>query len=515
MTDYSRNQTKTLLAQIDAWLYLIIGLTLLFGTGIFLSKSFKSVPEGKAMVLIRKTGTPLRSGQIIATDKKQKGIQLKMYPEGWHFLNPYTWEAKIVDKIEVPEGQLGVLIRLYGAPLPKGQVLAGEGQKGILAKVLRPGRHTINPYAFRVELHPKISIPAGHLGVVIRISGKEPKEPNMFITNNGERGVQKETLDEGDYYINPYIKKVVPVDVRAHKFEMHGQRGITFPSKDGFKISMDGTIEWYIDRKRVAEVFVKYVDKLDSKDRVIKNIVDKVILPYARGFSRIEGSKYLARDFIGGKTRQQFQDEFLSGMKKACGTQAIIIRSTLVKNVIPPEGIVKPIKQREIAIRLREKYVQQMEREKQQKQLSIQKTLQYRAKYQKQAQADVSVAITKAEQRKQVEIINALKKLQYAKLRLQAARNDAKIILARGQAKAKVILLKNKANAEGLRKAVEAFGTGQAYIRYLFYQKLAGSFQTILSNTRGPFIRVFQDLSKSLPTTTPSTLKQGAAHGKP
>lgn len=516
MPDYQTDRATMLWIQYRPWIWIGVAALAFLGVGIFMSKAFISVPEGKAMILLRKTGKDLSSGQLITTDPNQKGIQLEPYPEGWHFLNPYTWEAMIVDKVEIPEGKLGVVLRLFGDALRKGQVIAEKGQKGILAQVLRPGRHTINPYAFKVELHPKFSIPPGHLGVVLRVSGQEPKDPNRFVTQKGERGIQKEALDEGDYYLNPYVYQVIPVDVRAHKFEMHGRQGITFPSQDGFRISMDGTIEWYIDRTRVSEVFVKYVD---DKKNVIGNIVEKIILPYARAFSRIEGSKYLARDFIGGKTRQQFQEHFLRGMQQACGSQGIIIRSALVKNVVPPKGITKPIMEREIAIRLREKYKQQMEREKQQKQLSIQKTLQNRAKRENNVQADVAVAVTKAEEKRQVALINAKKKLQYAQLQLQAALNEAKIVLAKGQAKSKVILLKNKANADGLRDAVKAFGSGNAYVRYLFYQKLAGSFQSILSNTQGPFIQVFQNLSKSLKAlpslqSSPSPTTKGKQHGR-
>lgn len=510
MTEFQTNSVKMLWIQYRSLLMLIGAAVVFIGSGIFLNKAFINVPEGHLMVLVRKTGLDLEPGQIITENPKQKGIQLKTYGEGWHFLNPYTWEAKIVPKTEVPRGQVGIRIRLYGSRLAKGQVIAGKDskgnpQKGILPGRLTPGRYTINPFAYRLEFHKKIAVPPGHLGVVIRQSGNNPKNPNLFMTLDGERGVQKKALSEGDHYINPYIMKVVSVDTRAHKFEMIGKKGITFPSKDGFKITMDGTIEWYIDRTRVSEVFVKYVDNNSS---VINNIVNKIILPYARGFSRIEGSKYLARDFIGGKTRQRFQEDFLLGMQKACGSQGIIIRSALVKNVVPPKGIVKPIMEREIAIRQREKFVQQMEREKQQKQLSIQKTLQSRAKKVNKAQADVAVAVTQANQRKQVAIIEAKKKLQYAILQLKAAQNEAKIILAQGQAKAKVIRLKNKANAEGLRNASKAFGSGEAFVRYLFYRKLARSFQSILSNTDGPFLQVFRDMSR---TDRPVRKKAGAA----
>ena len=49
---------------------------------------------------------------------------------------------------------------------------------------------------------------------------------------------------------------------------------------------------------------------------------------------------------------------------------------------------------------------------------------------------------------------------------------------------------------EGLKEAASAFGNGQAYVRYLLYQKLAPSFRYILSNTDGPFLNIFKELTK-------------------
>jgi regulator of protease activity HflC (stomatin/prohibitin superfamily) len=491
--------------EMRSWVYLFVGAVIAIGLGLFFFKGFVSVPEGQAMILIRKTGKPLAPGQIITDDPSQQGIQLQLYPEGWHFLNPYIWEAVIVPKLEIQEGKLGVKIRLYGEKLPLGQVIAENGQKGILADILRPGRHTLNPYAYRVEIHPKVEINPGHVGVVVRLSGKDPENPNVFITKQGERGTQNQTLEPGHYYVNPYIQNIIPVDVRAHKFDLENEHRINFPSKDGFNISMDGTIEWSIDRERVAEVFAKYVD---DRSAVIQNIIEKIILPYARAFSRIEGSKYLAREFIGGDTRQKFQEDFFHGMKKTCDSQGIKIKAALIKNVIPPKGIIDPIKQKEIAIRQREKYLKQMEREKQQKQFAIEKNLQSRAQLQKQAEADVSVNYTNAEREQQVALINAQKQLEYARLRLQAANNQAQIILSRGQAKSQVIRLKNKANAEGLRHSVSAFGSGDVFVRYLYYQKIAPSIQYILSNTDGPFLRIFEELGAKLPASPSPQITQ-------
>jgi regulator of protease activity HflC (stomatin/prohibitin superfamily) len=440
------------------------------------------VENGKAAILIAKTGDELPSGEIIAMPG-QKGIQLEALPEGWYWRNPYTWTWKIVDQVQIHSGKVGIKIRNYGKDLPPGEVIAHGDQKGIQADVLRPGRYVINPFAYLVKEYDIVTIESGHVGVVTLVSGKDPKNPNEFLVDAGERGVQKHTYPPGTYYPNPFQEKIIPIDTRSHRFDMAQEKIIRFPSLDGFDITMEGTIEWYIDPLRVSEVFVKYIDTRP----IVTCIVEDIILPNARAFSRIEGSKHLARDFIGGTTREKFQEEFLAGIHKSCQSQGIIISSALVRQITPPDAIAKPIKDRELAIRARELYETEKERERQQKLLAEAQKMKDRKTLTTAAEADVSVATTKANQEKEVAIIEATRQLEVARLQLQAAQNQAEAKIAEGKAKADVIQYKNAAEAAGLKNSAEAFGDGNAYVRYLMNLKLAPSITYILSNTDGPF----------------------------
>jgi regulator of protease activity HflC (stomatin/prohibitin superfamily) len=455
-----------------------------------ISRSICQVDQGEAAIMIKKTGEDLPAGHIIALKPEQKGIQLDPLPEGWYFKNPYTWTWNIVRQVEIPEGKLGVKIRLFGGPLDKGRVIAKEGQKGILGQVLRPGRYLINTLAYKVEIHKAVQIPPGYVGVVTLMSGKDPQVKNTFLVETGERGVQRKTLIPGTYYLNPYIMDVDPVDIRSHKFDLGGRYIIRFPSADGFEISMQGTVEWYIDPERVPEVYVKYKDHRP----IVTCVVEKVIVPYSRSLSRIEGSKYRARDFISGVTRQEFQNKFFAGLKEVCSLQGIVIKSAMVRDTVPPEEIAAPIREREISIRQREKYEQEKDREKQQKQLSMELKLKERKQMINKAQADVSVQITNANQKKEVALIEANRKLDVAQKELQAARDLAKAIFARGKAKADVIIYNNTAEARGLEQSRKAFGEGSAFVRYLFNLKLAPAITYILANTDGPFAEIFQDI---------------------
>jgi regulator of protease activity HflC (stomatin/prohibitin superfamily) len=459
---------------------------------LFIFSGVLNVQANHIAVLIRKNGENPPDGSVVAQSPDQKGIQLLPVPEGLYWKNPFTWDWVIMPKVEIPQGKVGVRVRLYGEELPPGKIIAGEGQKGILEVPLRSGRYAVNKLIEKIELSDAVDIQAGYVGVETLLAGTEPKDTNEFVVQPGEKGVQPLTLTPGTYVINPYVKRIDTVDLRAHRFDMEGTDSIRFPSSDGFPITMVGTIEWYIDKVRVPEVYVKYVDKRD----VITCLVEKIILPNARAFSRIEGSKHLARDFISGVTRQEFQDAFLAGLKKACALQGVIIKSALVRDTVPPDEIATPIRDKEIAIREREKVEQEKQREIQEKQLSMETKLMDRMTKIKDVEAQVSISITKAKQLQRVAIIDADRKLAVATLELKAAEDQAKALMEKGEAQADVIRYGNKARAAGILAARMAFRDGAVYVKYLYYQKIAPALAYILANTDGPFADIFQEFAK-------------------
>jgi hypothetical protein len=80
-----------------------------------------------------------------------------------------------------------------------------------------------------------------------------------------------------------------------------------------------------------------------------------------------------------------------------------------------------------------------------------------------------------------------------AKLKLEAAQKQAEALVSRGTAEADVVLLKKQAEAEPLRQQVQAFGgDGRAYAQFFFYQKVAPSIKSILTDSDGPFADVFK-----------------------
>ena len=94
-------------------------------------------------------------------------------------------------------------------------------------------------------------------------------------------------------------------------------------------------------------------------------------------------------------------------------------------------------------------------------------------------------------------LTQANKRLEVAKLELEAATETAAAMLARGQAEAEVVRLEYEAEARPLRDAIRAFGGGEGYAQYFFYQKLGPAIKSVLASTEGPFADIFRSLSAS------------------
>ncbi len=432
-------------------------------------------------VLIKKTGQDLPSGCIMALDTKQKGIQLDVLSEGRWFKNPYTWDWKIHNITDIPAGKLAVLTRLYGNDLPLGRIIAENGTKGIMPDVLSPGKYRINPYAFDVALFDAITIKPGHVGVIVSLVGNDvlnsdpaPEKKNTFLTEPDMKGVMTNVLDPGTYYLNPYMVKVVEVNLQSQRFEMSGKDIITFLTLDGFTVDVEGTIEFALTREN-SSLLTHRVGDMDD-------IIKKLILPRARGFSRIEGSKHPAIDFIVGETRQKFQNDLELHLREKCKDWGLDVKSVLIRKISVPDQIASISRDREMAVQEAKKYDQQIEQAKSQAELVKQEMLAEQNKERVQADTARILAVINAQQEQEVKLIAARKDLEVEKVKYDAAafQADATILTAEGQRDA--IRAQNTAEASVLTDQVKAFGTGMNLARYLFYQRIGPRINSILSS---------------------------------
>ena len=441
---------------------------------------------GEIAVLIAKTGADLPSGQILALEKGQKGIQLEVLAEGRYFRNPYTWGWQIRPITDIPAGKLGVLTRLYGKDLPGGEILAPEGCKGIVPEVLRPGKYRINPFAYSVQtpLPDAITIRPGFGGVVTALTGLDvlnaevpEADRNTFLVKAGMKGVQPGILDAGTYYLNPYMVIVTEVNLQSQRFEMSVEDAISFLTLDGFTVNVEGTIEYALMRDRAA-LLTHQVGDMDD-------ILKKIVLPKARGFSRIEGSKNLAKNYIAGATRQKFQDNLESHLIAQCKNWGVEIKSVLIRNITPPDAIASIIRDREVAVQDANKYGQQIEQAKSEAELVKQEMLAVQNKEKVEADTARIRAVIAAEQGREVKLTQANRDLEVAKLGNAAAKAQAEAKLLQAAAEGNVIRMRNEAEAGVIENQVKAFGTGLNLARYAFYGRIGPKIRSILSGDQG------------------------------
>lgn len=509
-------------AKIGLGLILFAAFVLVVGAVIVYNSFRIYVPPKHIAVLTRKTGKDLENQLEIAPDATHKGLQNEILMEGRYFRDPYNWGWSVYPQIEIPNGKMGVRIRLYGDDLSPGKFAATEeNEKGIVEEVLRPGRYPINAividksgpgkgklltprhkndYVEIVELHDPVTIPAGFKGVVTNLHSELPDDSNKLLVDANNRGVYASALDPETYYMNPYLYRIEAIDCRSQRFDLAENGDMGFPSKDGFWVSLDGIIEFRVKPDKASEVYVLYND-LSNDDGVghdiDREIIRKVIMPNARSFCRLRGSDSSGREFIGGETRSAFQKDFENSIRETCDKQGIEIIQALITNINPPQAIADPVRQREVARQKLKQYQQQKLQQEQEAKLAKETALVEQRQRLVEAARDVVKLTTEARKRQDVALEEANRDKEVAEQQLAAAKDQAEAILAESGAQAAVVNFENEADAAGWKKAVEALGNdGQAFARYVLYQKLAPGYKTLMTNTAdSPLMDVFKNMS--------------------
>lgn len=204
------------------------------------------VPRGKIGLLSAKDGAQLPTGAILArhvdcdnfqdtrkflTNGGQRGKQVGYLNNGVYRINPLLFEIALADITNIEDGQVGIITALDGTPLDAGNIagvvvdghnnfqdfdkfLEKGGQRGLQTQVVQAGNYSFNPWAVQVEKVPMTQIPIGNVGVVISYVGDEGTDltgdtfKHGNIVKKGQKGVCVSPLDPGKYAINPYTHKI-------------------------------------------------------------------------------------------------------------------------------------------------------------------------------------------------------------------------------------------------------------------------------------------------------------------
>lgn len=489
--------------------------------GAFLAQQFwkweverVEVPPGKFLVVIHRWGKDLPPDEILAPDESYKGVMRETRPTGRHFLNPVFWSYEIHDLVNVPAGQCLVLTRKFGKLPSGGQVVAGDEERGIVGDPLRQGSYAINPYAFDKELVPVRKIEAGYVGVRTLKVGKDPRElkpgdrPSPYVVPAGYRGVQADPARPAEYYVNPYVETINPVEVRSHKVEF---KDIQFPSKDGFFLNPHVQVEYSVMERLAPELIVRVTDfgelyqKDDTPQDIEKNeILQKLVLPQVRGYARIEGSNFNAADFINigdpkakdkaANSRQLFQRALLASVRKRCAAVGVEIRAITVADMKLPQELLDEISAREQAVQEQQRNLELVKQFKQEQSVKAEEARKGQKTQVVQAQTRLLQTQTQAEQDLKVEKQKLEAAVTVAESDLAAAKATAGSVRDKGKAKADVVMADNKAEVAALRKSVEGFGGAQYFAQYKVLERLAPALSEIFTSDTSDFGKLFSGL---------------------
>lgn len=506
------------------------------------------VPPGKMAIITAKSGSPLSPGQILAKSG-QMGVQEEVLGEGRHIWNPYFYDWQIVDAQYIPPGKVGVVTSYVGDASPSGGILADPGQKGLWRPVLGPGRYRFNPVGYSIEIVDAVSIPVGFVGLVSDVDTAARSEA-------APQGLYKDVLQPGLYYINPYVHKVVALEVGVNQVSFTGERGsvvrtknvaldesnqvfqrmnqnfmvqqermreeasnsstgiedwqndptsmlrkassadifsrrgtvtfedgrppamernalaeynlnqvVRFPSRDGFSITLDMTVEFELLPENMHILFVKQGS--------LPEVVEEVLIKKISSVASLKGSGYRAVDFIAGEGREKFQNDLTDELKRQLQTEKLIIHSALIRNVNVPKEILEPLR---VASLSRETELTNKEKQNTAKrQADLNRELGLIAQFGEQVTQETQKlkAQIKADTEKTVATVQAETLRQMAEVDKQTAVLGAERTVALGKADTEAKRMVEAELAKGFGMKVAAFSkNGGDYSLYEFANQL-------------------------------------------
>ena len=498
------------------------------------------VPSGKFLIRIHRWGKDLPPDQVVAPDESYKGIMEEPLTEGRVFLNPILWSYEVHDLIAVPPGKCLVLTRKFGTAIPKerlaaGDILAREGERGIVEEVKMPGSYRLNHYAYDWKLEPAVEVGFNQVGVRTLKIGKDPatlppREARRYVMPAGYRGVQEEVVPPGTHYINPFRETIIPVEVGSHIVEL---TDIEFPSRDGFILKPHVLVEYQVRPDKAPELLVRLSDEGilhqadQNTDQINSNdLLQKIILPHMRGYARIEGSNLDAKDVIVTDTgrpgdpklanvRERLQRTLLDKVKPKCEEIGIDIRTVRLATFDPPKELVEQISARDVARVHIEKNKTLLEQYKTKQELEAARAKEEQASQKVKAETRRVQAQTQATQKKEVELLRLKQELENAKINLEAARERAEAIQKTGKADADVINFENEVEVAEIKKAIQGFASVQNFAQYQVLKKLAPALTEIFASDDSEFARLFATYLSAPPPGATKAAMPAAAAGSP
>ncbi|VGO21079.1 SPFH domain-containing protein [Pontiella sulfatireligans] len=432
------------------------------------------IDPGKVGVVTSKVGAKLPEGEFIA-ERGQKGIWRSVLGPGKYRMNPYGYNVEIVDAISIPIGYDGVVTSLAGERAASGE-FANAKQQGVRKDVLQPGLYYVNPKEYKVDV---LEIGINQVSLMGESGGKVVTKARQLGQNEALNVLQANMLQRQEEKRADYFsqrkgqeqvdfkagKRVRDADYAAMEVgEMNLMELVSFPSRDGFPISLDMTVEFELSPERIAGIFRRYGD--------LPAVVDKIIMPQITSISRNKGSEYRAKDFIVGEGREKFQNELTVSLEQTLGGKDIKVYNALIRHVEVPDEIRAPIQQASVAVEQDLTNKERQNTARKEAELNTELSLINQRGEQVMQETEKLKAEIAADLDKQVAQIQAETLKKAAEIKKMTAAIEADKVRVLGQAKATSIEKVEGEKANGLQLKTAAFGDPLAYAQWTFADTL-------------------------------------------
>lgn len=347
--------------------------------------------------------------------------------------------------------------------------LQSGGNRGLQQQIIQAGSYNLNPWAVSVEEVPMTEVPIGNVAVVmsffgekgVDVTGSTFKHGNLV--SEGQKGVLAEPLNPGKYPINPYTTKVeiVPttnlvLNWASARSESHNLdknlSTITVRSKDGFTFNLDVSQIIHIPMVEAPKVIARFGN--------MKNLVEQVLEPTIGNYFRNSAQNSDAISFL--TSRVERQAEAKQHISKVLDEYNVNAVDTLIGDITPPESLMKTLTDRKIAQEQQITFETQQKAQEKRQLLEKETAIADMQKEVVRAEQGVLIAektadgVVKTERGASMAV--KIKAEANAEAVTLNAKAEATRISMTGQATADAILATGKSNAESYKLAVEAMG---------------------------------------------------------
>ncbi len=371
--------------------------------------------------------------------------------------------------------------------------LRAGGRRGRQYAPLTDGTYFINRWFASIELHSKTVVPIGQVGVVVSYYGKEGQDLSGEAFRHGERvaegerGVQAKTLGPGKYAFNTYAGHVYLVPTtnfvlhwitgrtETHRFD-ESLKSIDLVTADAYEPVLPLSVVVHIDYQKAASV----VQRFGDVKKLITQTLDPMLSAYFRDTAHKKTMLALLheRDLIQAEARQELKKKFvefdielvdvlIGKPDTAKGDEIEKLLDQLRQRQLAREQVQTFEQQRIASDKLKELKMAQAVAEKQAELTNSQVQIQIAAN---QGDAELSKGRKKAEQ----SIVEAEAD---RRRRVLSAEAESESLKLQAEAQAKSIRLKAEAESEQLKLMGDGEGQrvsaeGEAHARVLA-QKIA------------------------------------------